>query len=223
MQCTPLMGYGIRGVHRGEQQSPSTQTSIYPPLRKQQQNSYREPLKKRMHAFMRCIALINLIVYRQFIPNILIREERTKVVSIELSSGYIDAAQNFNYTFFFPDVLVGNWYHCLFGFYDMSLNLFKKQSGYEKYVEENSFSKAISLLLQKVRRSPCELVVPDCDCGSSSRHIETFKTCARKPSFYLFCIRQMRASRPFLIEHDPNIAKPASQAGRFPVLLSKSK
>lgn len=75
---------------------------------------------------MRCIALINLIVYRQFIPNILIKEERTKVVSIELSSGYIDAAQNFNYTFFFPDVLVGNWDHCLFGFYDMSLNLFKK-------------------------------------------------------------------------------------------------
>lgn len=54
-----------------------------------------------MHAFMRCIALINLIVYLQFIPNILIREERTKVVSIELSSGYTDAAQNFNYTFFF--------------------------------------------------------------------------------------------------------------------------
>lgn len=51
---------------------------------------------------MRCIALINLIVYLQFIPNILIREERTKVVSIELSSGYTDAAQNFNYTFFFP-------------------------------------------------------------------------------------------------------------------------
>lgn len=50
---------------------------------------------------MRCIALINLIVYLQLIPNILIREERTKVVSIELSSGYIDAAQNFNYTFFF--------------------------------------------------------------------------------------------------------------------------